>query len=256
MEWQATALVLHHRPHDENGMVVDVFSDTQGRVRGFVAGGNSRSMRPVLQTGNLVRAHWRARLSEQLGRFQFEPLRLFAASVMVSPLKLSALRTLGALLYELPERHPYPRLYQLAVLVLEQMVAEPASQSGKDAAVWLALFVRFEVTFLEETGFGLDLSKCAVDGSVNDLTYVSPRSGCAVSANSAGVWRDRLLILPSFIISQSVGAGQDEICQGLALTGYFLEHRFYAAQGRVMPAARRQLCKILDRVPNQHINSL
>ena len=41
--------------------------------------------------------------------------------------------------------------------------------------------VRFELRMLAELGFGLDLESCAATGAEDDLGYVSPKSGRAVS---------------------------------------------------------------------------
>jgi DNA repair protein RecO (recombination protein O) len=102
--------------------------------------------------------------------------------------------------------------------------------------------VRWEAGLLEALGFGLDLSECAATGATDDLIYVSPRSGRAVSRAGAGIYAARLLRLPGFLSGEDADAPDaDETAAGLTLTGYFLLERVLRTSGRDMPAARSRL---------------
>ena len=176
MQWEAEALVLAVRPHGESSAIVDVFSREQGRFAGLVRGGNSRRLRPILQPGNMVVATWRARLSEHLGTMTVDAGRAHAAEAMADAKALAGLSALCALMQITPERQAYPRLYDTLMLVLGAM---------DDEVMWPVLLARYEMALLEEIGFGLDLSCCAATGVVDELEYVSPRSGRAVSRAAA-----------------------------------------------------------------------
>jgi DNA repair protein RecO (recombination protein O) len=168
-------VILSVRPHGETAAVVELFTRSHGRHSGLVHGGRSRKLRPVLQIGNHVDAAWKGRLSEQLGHITLELRRGYAASVLNDGDALSGLTSMSSLTRLLPERDPHPSLYEITLFVLSFL---------DDASVWPALMVRWEMALLEELGFGLDLAACAATGSTDDLVYVSPKSGRAVSAEA------------------------------------------------------------------------
>jgi DNA repair protein RecO (recombination protein O) len=98
--------------------------------------------------------------------------------------------------------------------------------------------VRFEAGLLQELGFGLDLSKCASTGSTDDLIYVSPRTGRAVSKGAGAPYADRLLTLPPFMLASQAGLAAGDVGSGLTLTGHFLETFVFAVMNRPLPPAR------------------
>jgi len=133
----------------------------------------------------------------------------------------------------LPEREPHPG----AFLGLEALIA-----SLEAADIWPAVYVRFEAGLLADLGFGLDLSKCAVTGSADDLVWVSPRTGRAVSAGAGAPYKDRLLALPPFLLSAQGGLRSGDIAAGLAITGHFLDRFVFGPLNRPLPPARLWLC--------------
>jgi DNA repair protein RecO (recombination protein O) len=188
-------------------------------------------MRPVLQAGNRVSATWRARLEDHLGTLVLEPLRLGAGALMENPFQLAGLSTLVALTRTLPEREPHPRLYQAFCIVLESL---------DDDGLWPALLARFELGLLEELGFGLDLGKCAATGGTTNLSYVSPRTGRAVSRAAGEPYHDKLFGLPGFLRGEE-GKTPADVAAGFRLTGYFLERHVFEPRGLDMPQARERV---------------
>lgn len=240
MQWRDEAIVLSVRPHGETAAVVELFTRTHGRHFALVHGGRSRRLRPLLQTGNQVEAAWKARLSDQLGHVTLELMRPFASSAMENPLALSGLSSVAALARLLPERDPHPSLYEVTLFVLGFL---------DDATVWPALYVRWELALLEELGFGLDLTQCAATGANDQLIYVSPKSGRAVSASAGEPYKDKLLALPAFLVkSRGAHASTVDIGAGLALTGYFLDERILRPRGETLPDVRVRLSERLSRV--------
>ena len=238
MQWEAEALVLAARPHGESSAIVDVFTRDYGRFGGLVRGGNSRKQRPILQPGNMVVATWRARLSEHLGSMTVDAGRAHAAEAMSDPLLLAGLSSLCALLQVTAERQAYPRLYDTVQVVL----------GGFDKPdIWLPILARFELALLEETGFGLDLSCCAATGETEDLAYVSPRSGRAVSRAAAQPYLDKMFVLPQFLLDPSAQAEMPDMLRAFELSGHFLERRVYLPNNFKMPPARRRLMDMLAR---------
>ncbi len=239
MEWRDEGVLLSVRKHGETSSIIEVFTESHGLHAGVVRGGTSRKMAPTLQPGTQLDLTWRARLEEHLGSFAVEPIRSRTA-VLGDRLALAGLNAIAALLtYALAEREAHKRLYHQTITLLDLLSATDA---------WPLAYLRWEVDLLEDLGFGLDLSSCAVTGSRDDLIYVSPKSGRAVSKQGAGEWADRLLPLPQCLLGQGP-VDQAEIVQGLRTTGYFLKTRLAPALGNApLPVARQRL---IDRISRQ-----
>lgn len=238
MEWQAEGTVLARRSHGETAVILDVLTDLHGRHSGLVPGGTSQKRAAMLQPGSRLDLRWRARRDDQLGTFSVEPVRL-RSGLLADPLALAGLNAVCALLvFALPERDPHPLLVDDTERVLDLM---------EGGAEWGADYLRWEMRLLEEMGFGLDLSACAVTGAAQGLAYVSPKSGRAVSREGAGEWADRLLPLPGILGGAGNNRG-DGLAEGLAITGHFLTARIAAdLVGRPIPAARQRLVDRLAR---------
>lgn len=239
MEWRDQGTVLTVRRHGETSAIIEVLTPDHGRYAGIVRGGTSRKLAPILQPGAELSLTWRARLEQHIGAFTVEPIRTRAALLMSDRLALAGLNSITALLvFCLPERESHPPIYQSSTTLLDLL-------SKTDA--WPLAYLRWEADLLEETGFGMDLRRCAVTGSRDDLIYVSPKSGRAVSREGAGEWASRLLPLPQCLLGQS-SVTDEEILQGLETTGYFLRNRLAANLGnRDLPAARQRLIDLLRR---------
>jgi DNA repair protein RecO (recombination protein O) len=106
--------------------------------------------------------------------------------------------------------------------------------------------VKWECGLLAALGFGLDLGRCAVTGVTEDLAFVSPRSGRAVSRMAGEPYRDKLLPLPGFLWCD-VAADRPDIAAGLVLTRYFLLHHLLQPHGRQLPEARERLAERMRR---------
>ena len=241
MDWRDQGILLSVRRHGETSAIIDTFTASHGRHAGVVRGGTSRRIAPILQPGAQLDLSWRARLEEHLGSFTVEPLRSRAAAAMSGRLALAGLNAVVSLLsFCLPEREPHPRLYKQSEQLLDLL--------GQDE-IWPLAYLRWELALLDALGFGLDLSACAVTGASDDLVYVSPRSGRAVSAGAAGEWADRLLPLPPCLRGEGP-ASDPEIALALRTTGYFLDHRVAPALGHApLPQARGRLIDLISRLP-------
>jgi DNA repair protein RecO (recombination protein O) len=233
MDFEEQAFVLSARSHGETGAIVELLTSGKGRYAAYVAGGASRNIKPSLQPGARVLARYRSRLADQLGSATVEPLGEGPSSLFDEPLALAGLSAAAAVTAgALPEREPHPG----AFLAFESLLVSFAHPD-----IWPPVLVRFEAGLLQELGFGLDLSRCAVTGSPDDLVYVSPRTGRAVSAGAGAAYKHRLLALPQFLLSAQGVVLPGDIEAGLALTGHFLESCVFAALNRPLPPARLRL---------------
>ena len=231
MEWRDEGLIIGLKRHGESSVIVEMMTQAHGRHLGIVKGGRSRRMQTYLQPGNSAECVWRARLDEHLGMFTVEVTRARAAQIMEKPLALHGMNLLGSLLRLLPERDPHPALYETISIMMDHL---------GERNVAPALMVRLELAVLAELGFGLDLSCCAATGETQDLIYVSPKTGRAVSRTAGEPWRDRLLRLPEFLGGAQEASSPliDDVRQGFALTGFFLERDVYGPRGQPVPDAR------------------
>lgn len=232
MEWTDDAIVLDVRPHGETSAIVSLLSRSQGRHPGLVRGGSGKRMRGILQPGNRVRATWRARLADHLGTYSLEPLHGYAAAVLADALRLAALSAACAVAERsLPEREVHAAIHDGLLVLLDSLATED----------WPTVYIKWELGLLKEIGYGLDLSECAATGAKDDLVWVSPRTGRAVSRAAGEAYRDKLLTLPAFLLTPGGVGGEEEIAAGLKLTGYFLERNLFAPHGAGLPAARQRL---------------
>mgnify|MGYP000666385364 CR=1 FL=1 len=244
MHWSDEAIVLSARPHGETSAIVELLTRERGRHLGLVKGGRSRRLRPVLQPGNIVKADWRARLSEHLGNFTVEVLESHAARVIDDRAALAGLDTLTALARLLPERDPHEGLYKAATLVV---------RTFSEGDLWPALLVRWELALLDDLGFGLDLKKCASTGQTRELVYVSPKSGKAVSREAGEPYSDKLFDLPEFLHSGMADdkvVNKGDVANGFRLTTHFFQRHVWKPRGLKPPQSRARLIAILDARDN------
>jgi DNA repair protein RecO (recombination protein O) len=239
ISWRAEGTLIAARRHGENAAIIDVFTHERGLHSGVVRGGAGRKLQPVLQPGNRLDLTWKARIEDHLGAFTVEPIETRIARIMTDRRALAGLNAICGLIgFALAERHPYPDLYERTEILLDLLGQEDS------ADVWPLAYLRWELALLDDLGFGLDLSHCVVTGARENLTYISPKSGCAVSEEGAGDWASRLLPLPLVLLGQGAMTDAD-IAAGLQVTGHFLtEHLTKSLGDRPLPASRRRLLDV------------
>jgi DNA repair protein RecO (recombination protein O) len=242
MQWSDDGFVLGIRRHGEASAILELMTRTHGRHLGLVRGGAGSRMRPVLQPGNAVRAHWRARLDDHLGTYTIEPLALRAGGLFSDSHAVFAVTHLAELARLLPERDPHEVVFDSLEAIVPHLC---------DPAACAALIVRFEILMLSELGFGLDLDACAATGSVDELVYVSPKSGRAVSREAGAPWRERMLSLPAFLSGDADPSGAKDIADGFAMTGFFLARHVLEPRGLPLPDARAHfIAAVCRRLPD------
>ena len=240
MQWTDEGIIIGTRRHGETSLIVELMTANHGRHLGLVRGGRSRKLQPLLQPGNSVTALWRARLDSHLGNYTLDGLTARAARLIETRSGLYGLQALAALLRLLPERDPHPSLYAALDAILDYL---------DDPLAAGALVVRFELKLLDDLGFGLDLTECAATGITDDLGYVSPKTGRAVSRRAAEPYRNRLLRLPAFLLGAASEGDPTaaDVADGFALTGYFLARHVYEPRGLEPSDARTALLTLIER---------
>jgi DNA repair protein RecO (recombination protein O) len=246
MEWIDEGIVLGVKRHGETSIILELMTRAHGRHLGLVRGGSGSRLRGILQPGNTVRATWRARLDEHLGLYLVEAANLRAAGFLDKAHALHGVTHLAALCRLLAEREPHTAIYDALQAILDRL---------DDLQTVAPLIARFELDFLAELGFGLDLAACAATGAKDELVFVSPRSGRAVSRAAGEPYRDKLMRLPVFLRqdreqnqeNETAPPSPDDLVDAFALTGFFLDRHAFAPRGLSPPQARAHLVTALTR---------
>ncbi len=245
MEWQDDGIVLSARRFGEHDAIVEVMTPNYGRARGFVKAGMSRRSKTNLQPGNLLKLNWRSRIENNLGRFQLELVRSPLGSLISDGARMSALAAVTAVVSSaMPERETHAMVYDALSGYIALLEAEDGS-----IAHWAAALAQIELGILTELGYGLDLTACAATGGTENLVFVSPKSGRAVSAAAGGPYKEKLLALPCFLLGEAEATPTvDEAYSALRLTGYFLERNVWVVAGAGQPDARERLMASLSKL--------
>jgi len=240
MQWTDEGIVLGVRKHGETGVILELMTQSRGRHLGLVRGGTGKRLRGVLQPGNSLRATWRARLDDHLGHYLVEGINLRAAGILTAAHAVHGVTHLAGLCRLLAEREPHARIHGALEAILDAL---------DDPVVVGPMVARFELAFLAELGFGLDLASCAATGTADDLVYVSPRSGRAVSRAAGEAYQGKLLRLPGFLRSDTAPASAAELADAFALTGFFLDRHAFTPHGMALPDARARFVAAVCRSP-------
>ncbi len=237
----ADAIVCAVRAHGEHGAILRALTQEAGLVAGYVRGGRSRRLRPILIPGNLVALELRARTEEQLGGATVELLQS-RAPLLAEPLAAASIDWATSLTAAtLPESQPYPALHAALSALLDAIGVAPSARQ------WAAALARYELLLLAELGFGLDLEQCVVTGALDDLAFVSPKSGGAVSIGVAQGYEGRLFRLPPFLRGLDASPSMADVLDALAVTGHFLARDVLDGRNRDLLTVRERLIDRLGR---------
>ena len=231
MNWEDTGIVLKYRTYSEKQLIASVFTQQRGRVDGMI----TRTKSAMPQPGDLCSVYQKARLEQHLGTFKLETKQSHSSLQFCDALRVYALKTMLEMLGSLlPEHHPYLNLWNKANETL-QLFYHPSEA--------IKAYCFFEVLLIEELGFGLSLDSCAVTKSLENLTHVSPKTGCAVCYEAALPYINRLLVLPDFLINKNCAPTKLDFVNSLLLTGHFLVN--HASHHKSLPIARQELMQKL-----------
>jgi len=243
MKWEDVGMVLSARKFSERDAIVTVLTREHGLWRAMVKGALSHKHRALYEPGNLLLARWNARLAEHMGNFSCELLEQNAAMIMQDKLSLSMLGAMTALLEGcFEERDPHPVLFEWVKAMVEMLAG-----AGTPAAEIWKRYALFEKFLLAEAGYGLDLSRCAATGGVENLVYISPKTGRAVSAEAGAPYHGRMLSFPRLYKEEGFMPKSAETLDALRVSGYFLTHWLYAPRDRNLPPVRQRLVEWIEK---------
>lgn len=241
MRWDDFGILLSVKKLGENSGIVTAITQQRGVHCGVIR--LSAKNRSDLQLGNLLQLSWQARLEEHLGNFKAELKAALPYSIISDRLKLSALSSIASIMVTaLSERVCESEIYNGFNDLLDNM---------SNSELWLKQYLLLEELILEKIGYGMDLRACVVTGVTEDLCYVSPKSGCAVSRQAGTPYHDKLFLLPHFFLNDKSNPSEDDLYQGLKITSFFLTKYFLEHSNKQHPSAKKEfnsLCtKFLKR---------
>ena len=241
MNWTDDAFVLSSKRYGESALIINLLTKNRGRYSGFLRSVNKKNMRSIIQPGNLVRVNWRSRIEESLGTYNLELIESSSSNFLYNPIHLLTLSSICSICNEtLPERESFPTIYS--------DVYNLFTLFNKYKEVLVSKYIFFELEMLSALGFGLDLSSCVVTGKKENLVWISPKSGKAVSYDIGIEYSNKLLDLPSFLIEKKYSNNMSEIYKGLILTGYFLKKFLYTELGKDLPLNRSRLVEKIEKI--------
>ncbi len=235
LNWQDTGIILDKAKFGESDIILDIFTREHGRTKGLVRHGQTAKNSGTYGQGNLVAVTWKARLEEHLGNFTAELVKSYSAPVLDDAAMLDCMSSaLAEVKGAFAERDANPSIFTK----LQDLLSKLTDKDG------LSYFIIWEIDLLKALGFALNLTECAVTGSKDNLAFVSPKTGRAVSKAAAGKWESLLLPLPSFLAAGQPAQSKAEIVEAMNLTGYFLQKHIFPSS---LPAARIRLKERLER---------
>ena len=187
MQIETNGILINMRPFSERDMIAHVFTSDNGVLVGMLRGGVvAKKNKPLV--GQYGSVSWNARVESQLGVFHLESEKNLSAPLMMNNDLLKIMNAVFALIYTLvPERESYNRLYERTIKLLQEL---PDAKSPFD------IYQKWEIELLSDLGYALDLTKCSGCGRVDNLVYLSPRTGRAVCAGCGAPYVDKLYKLP------------------------------------------------------------
>jgi len=241
MRWGDKGLVVSVKKYGENSLILHLFTKDHGVHAGLVKYSTTKKNGYIYELGNILSVEWTGRLEEQLGFYKSELEKSYLYNIINNSLKLDALNSICSMLsIFLPERQVNSKLYKESIEIIKYL--------NNNDMIWVSRYVQWELLLLSELGYGLDLSQCAVTSEIENLKYVSPKSGRAVSELGAGIWVKKLLILPKFLQKINTNAiDNDELNYGIKLTTFFL-NRYVVSIGLKLPESRDRFTNKLKKL--------
>jgi DNA repair protein RecO (recombination protein O) len=236
MEFKDSGIVISIKKYGESAGLLEVITENHGRHMGLVRGYQSKNNKALLQPGNTLDLIWRARLSEHLGVFNFELAISRSHMLMINKIAIIVLQNMILHLKLLPEREIFNNIFYLTQNTLDLL-------SDDDKII--ENFIKWELFFLKELGYGVDLSECAVTKTKNNLKYVSPKSRRAVSKIIGDPYKDKLLEIPAFLLGDNK-SDKNDLVKGLLLTEFFLKQDLYDPMELKLTSFRDSLYKLLN----------
>ena len=227
--WDDEGLILSSINYSETSLILKVFTCNHGVQKGFIRGAKRKKESNIYEAGNLLNISFKSRTEDMLGIFLVDLMKPSPLLYLDDLKRFSCIISIINLLeFSLLENETETELYLFSKNLINKIFSY---EEG-----WIEEYIRWEVFLLKKIGFGLELSKCILSNKKTDLSYVSPKSGCAVNKEAGKPWEKKLLELPKFLISEDK-ANKSELSKGFKITTYFLT-KFANSIDKILPFTR------------------
>jgi DNA repair protein RecO (recombination protein O) len=235
MNFKDRGIILSKTPLKERNSIVTVFTENHGIYSGVLRQYNKKSGDDLTE-GNLVDFFWSARLDEHIGFAKAELVKSYNVHLMINKSKLYAFNSIVSILKaSFCEREPHNNLFPRLIQFMDGLKQDFSFEE----------YIKFELEILKESGYQLQFDSCVATGVCDELLYVSPKSGQAVSKNAGYPYKDKLLKLPQFLVNDG-DINTDSINESFKLTSYFFER--YILIDKPNPLARHCFMELMQTI--------
>ena len=218
MIWQDEGFLLSKIKFRENANIINVFTNTHGKVSGIVYGGNSRKVRNFLQISNKIFVFYNSKSENRIGYFKTELVEAISPKYFNNKKKTTSLLSLSSILnLLLPESQPYKKLFISVESFLKDLELE----------YWASSYVYWELNLLKELGFDPYLEQFSKDLDEN--------------INYKIIEIDNIKYqVPIFLFKKKTKLviNNKNILSGLSFTRSLLSNKFFLPNNLAFPKAR------------------
>ena len=230
MQINDEGIILKKKKYRESSLLVTFFSLNHGINSGLVKGVLKKDF-GTYEIGNKVYIKSTFRLDDQLWNCRFELIKNNSVNYFDDRNRLNALLAICSIIdLSLPRNNPQITIYNKTVDLIENLFSDE----------WTVKYIFWELFLLSELGYGLDLEKCVVTGKKENLIYISPKSGKAVSEEEGEKYKDKLFKLPEFLIKRNLKPTEDSLKEALLLSEFFI-NKFLKKNDKKLPFSRKNI---------------
>ena len=230
MQINDEGIIIKKKKYRESSLLITFFSLNHGINSGLVKGVLKKDF-GTYEIGNRVHIRSTFRLDDQLWNCRFELIKNNSVNYFDDQNRLNALLTVCSIIdLSLPKNNPQATIYNQTINLIEDFLCDE----------WIVKYIFWELFLLSELGYGLDLEKCVVSGKRENLIYISPKSGKAVSEEKGREYKEKLLKLPKFLVKNNVKPSKDSLKQALSLSGFFID-KFLKKNNKKLPFCRKNI---------------
>lgn len=239
MRIESEGIILNLQKHTDNSYIANVFSKNHGAIRGLIRNKKNR----LLSIGNNIFFKYTRKNVYNLGNFTVDSIDNVAVEIFFNPLKLLLLHSALSLLGKsLPEN-------ETNEIIFHKMQLLQRNLENNDTENSIMNYIQFEMFFLQEMGFGLNLQSCPIHGTTEKFGYISPKIARVISEKAGHKYQNRLFKLPKLLQNQPTNPNDLLLC--LQITAFFMQKHIFVNQN--IPSIRLKLQqKIHDEIIKKH----
>ena len=217
MNWEDEGYLLSKRKFRENANIINVFSQSKGKVSGLVYGGNSRKIRNFLQVSNKLFVIHSSKNENKLGYFKTELVKPISPIYFNDKERSTALVSLCYILNTLlPESQPNKAIYKSFEDFLSSINLDD----------WIILYIFFELNLIKFLGYDTNLNEFNNENSEIEFKKIK------IDTYTYEV--------PEYLISKKIpkNLSNNLIKKSLYFTRNIIQNRFFIPNNLVFPRGR------------------